>query len=233
MIEVAGLHKHFGKTKALNAVSFSAGNGSITGLLGANGAGKTTCLRIIAGALTPDSGSVNVDGPLGVLLDHIGLYARLTVRENLAYFGELQRIPPQRIEARIDELFAKLNLWEVTDKRAGHLSLGQSTKVALGRALIHNPANVLLDEPTNGLDVPAVRSLRAQLCDLRDTGACIVFSSHVLDEVRALCDSLVIMARGIVVANGTPDAICRQAGTDSLEDAFMLLTGNETERAYA
>ena len=128
----------------------------------------------------------------------------------------------------------KLNLRDVANQRAANLSLGQSTKVALGRALeFTHPTNVLLDEPTNGLDVPAVRSLRAQLCDLRNTGACIVFSSHILEEVRALCDSLVIMARGSVVACGTPNDICRQAKTDSLEDAFMVLTDGETESTYA
>lgn len=232
MIEVRGLQKRFGIARALNGVSFSAANGSITGLLGANGAGKTTCLGIIAGALAPDSGSVKVDGALGALLDHIGLYARLTVRENLAYFGQLQGIAPAQLNAHIDELLSRLNLHEVAERRAGNLSLGQSTKVALGRALIHNPSNVLLDEPTNGLDVPAVRNLRAHLCDLRAAGACIVFSSHVLDEVRTLCDSLVIMARGSVVACGSVSEICRAANTDSLEDAFVLLTGAE-ESAYA
>jgi sodium transport system ATP-binding protein len=181
MIEVRGLQKRFGTTQALNNVSFSAPNGSITGLLGANGAGKTTCLRTIAGALAADSGSVNVDGPLGALLDHIGLYARLTVRENLVYFGRLQGMGPEQLRGRTDELLTRLHLHEVADRRAGSLSLGQSTKVALGRALIHNPSNVLLDEPTNGLDVPAVRSLRAHLYDLRVAGACIVLSSHVLD----------------------------------------------------
>jgi sodium transport system ATP-binding protein len=232
MIEVHGLQKRFGATQALNGISFSAKNGSITGLLGANGAGKTTCLRIIAGALAPDAGMVTVDAPLGSLLDHIGLYARLTVRENLAYFGELHRISPAQLNLRIDQILSKLNLQEVADRRAGSLSLGQSTKAALGRALIHNPSNILLDEPTNGLDVPAVRSLRTHLCDLRAAGACIVFSSHVLDEVRALCDSLVIMARGSVVACGSPDEICHQAGSDSLEEAFIILTGSE-EHTYA
>jgi sodium transport system ATP-binding protein len=232
MIEVRGLQKRFGTTQALNNVSFSAPNGSITGLVGANGAGKTTCLRTIAGALAADSGSVNVDGPLGALLDHIGLYARLTVRENLVYFGRLQGMGPEQLRGRTDELLTRLHLHEVADRRAGSLSLGQSTKVALGRALIHNPSNVLLDEPTNGLDVPAVRSLRAHLYDLRVAGACIVLSSHVLDEVRALCDSLVIMARGSVVACGSPSDICAAANTNSLEEAFLLLTGSE-ERAYA
>ena len=232
MIEVRGLQKRFGATQALNGVSFTARNGSIPGLLGANGAGKTTCLRIIAGALAPDAGNVKVDGPLGALLDHIGLYARLTVRENMAYFGQLQGIPSGPLRGRIDELLSRLHLLEVANRRAGNLSLGQSTKVALARTLIHNPSNLLLDEPTNGLDVPAVRSLRAQLCDLRDASACVVFSSHVLDEVRALCDSLVIMARGAVVACGSPSEICAAAQTDSLEEAFVLLTGSE-ERAYA
>jgi sodium transport system ATP-binding protein len=224
MIEVRALQKRFGVTQALSNLSFCARDGAITGLLGANGAGKTTCLRIIASALKPDSGTVKVDGAVGALLDHTGLYARLTVRENLRYFGQLQEIPALQLDARIKQVLAQLDLAKIENQRAGGLSLGQSTKVALGRVLLHSPRNLLLDEPTNGLDVPAVRSLRTQLCTLRDSGACIVFSSHVLDEVRSLCDSLVIIARGSVVAQGTPDEICRLAETESLEDAFMTLT---------
>jgi sodium transport system ATP-binding protein len=224
MIEVRSLHKRFGATEALKGVSFSAADGSITGLLGANGAGKTTCLRVIAGALKPDSGTLHVEGRRGALLDHTGLYGRLTVRENLFYFGQLQRVPPGELTPRIDKLLARLNLQEVAEKRAAGLSLGQNTKVALGRTLVHNPSNLLLDEPTNGLDVPAVRNLRSMLCDLRAAGTCIVFSSHVLDEVRALCDSLVILARGSVVACGPTSQICREAGTNSLEEAFISLT---------
>jgi sodium transport system ATP-binding protein len=224
MIEVRGLKKRFGATQALNNLSFSAAGGSITGLLGANGAGKTTCLRIIAGALKPDSGIVKVDGPLGALLDHTGLYARLTVRENLQYFGQLQGIPHGELDERINRVLAQLDLSEIAQQRGGGLSLGQSTKVALGRVLIHSPSNLILDEPTNGLDVPAVRSLRSYLCRLRESGVCVLFSSHVLDEARALCDSLVIMARGTVVACGTPKEICRLAETESLEHAFITLT---------
>ena len=232
MIEVRNLQKRFGATQALKNLSFSASDGSITGLLGANGAGKTTCLRIIAGALKPDQGTANITGPLGALLDHTGLYARLTVRENLRYFGELQRIPTANLSSRINDVLSHLNLLEIAEQRAGSLSLGQSTKVALGRVLIHSPKNLLLDEPTNGLDIPAIRSLRSHLCTLRDAGACIVFSSHVLDEARALCDSLVIVARGSVVAQGSPAEICRLAGTESLEDAFITLTATQ-ETAYA
>lgn len=227
MIEVRRLQKRFGPIQALSDLSFSAANSSITGLLGANGAGKTTCLRIIAGALKPDAGTVIAEGSIGCLLDHMGLHARLTVRENLAYFGQLQRIPAPILATRIEELLTTLNLREVADRRAATLSLGQSTKVALARALVHNPANVLLDEPTNGLDVPAVRSLRDHLRALRDAGVCIIFSSHVLDEARALCDSLVIVAHGSVVAQGSPAEICRLAETDSLEDAFIQLTQTE------
>ena len=227
MIEVRALCKRFGTKQALDQFSFCAANGSIIGLLGANGAGKTTCLRIIAGALRPDSGRVAVRGSLGALLDHTGLYPRLTVRENLRYFGELQRIPRALLNARLDELMTQLNLADISEQRAGSLSLGQSTKVALGRALIHNPANLLLDEPTNGLDVPAVRSLRAHLCALRDARVCVLLSSHVLEEARALCDSLVIVARGSVMAQGSPAEVCRLAGTESLEEAFMTLTASE------
>lgn len=175
-------------------------------------------------ALKPDSGSVTVSGSIGALLDHTGLYPRLTVRENLQYFGELQRVPRTELNSRLDQLLAQLNLTEISNQRAGALSLGQSTKVSLGRALIHNPANLLLDEPTNGLDVPAIRSLRSHLCNLRGAGVCVIFSSHVLDEARALCDSLVIVARGVVVAQGSPAEVCRLAQTESLEEAFITLT---------
>lgn len=224
MLEVRNLRKRFGKTQALDNLSFSAPNGSITGLIGANGAGKTTCLRIIAGALKPDSGAATVTGSLGALLDHTGIYPRLTVRENIQYFGELRRIPRAELAGRLDQILKQLNLTGISGQRAGTLSLGQSTKVALGRTLIHNPANLLLDEPTNGLDVPAVRSLRGYLRSLRDAGVCVVFSSHVLEEARALCDSLIVVSRGSVVAQGSPGEICQLAETDSLEDAFIQLT---------
>ncbi|MBV9223256.1 MAG: ATP-binding cassette domain-containing protein [Acidobacteriaceae bacterium] len=236
MIETAGLQKRFGPVRAVADVSFTARDGSITGLLGANGAGKTTTLRIIAGALRQESGTIRVDGcspqddlpvqrRLGALLDHTGLYARLTVREHLAYFGELYGLSRKQINERIQQLLTTLGMNGVAGRRAGELSQGQRMKVALGRAMIHSPQNLLLDEPTNGLDVPTVRALRTILTQMRDAGMCILFSSHVLEEVQALCDTVVILAHGVSVACGSPAEVCRQTGTSSLEMALLSTTG--------
>jgi len=237
MIEVRNLQKQFGTVTALRDVSFLAPDGAITGLLGANGAGKSTTLRIACGVLKPGGGEVLVDGispggdPLalqrrvGGLLDHAGLYARLTPRETFTFSGRLHGIPWPRLRERVEETIAFLGIEAVADRRTGGLSLGERMKTALGRALIHVPRNLLLDEPTSGLDVPSVRALRLVLQRTRDAGACIVFSSHVLEEVRALCDRVVILARGRVVAEGTPGELCRQAGAATLEDAFVAFTG--------
>jgi len=234
MIEVQSLAKRFGTTQALRDVSFTARDGSIMGLLGANGAGKTTLLRIASGLLRPDHGTVQIDGlarhrfdariSLGSLLDHAGLYGRLSARENLMYFGELHGLPRVEIEGRAEQLIDLLALRDVADRPVSGFSLGERTKVALGRALMHSPRNVMLDEPTNGLDVPTVRTLRRALRLMRDSGYCIIFSSHVLDEVREVCDTVHILARGEIVAHGSTDEVCRQAHVQSLEDAFMELT---------
>lgn len=235
MIEVQHLRKSFGKRRAVKDLSFSAPDGAITGLLGANGAGKTTTLRMICGVLTPDSGSVVVDhiqpdDPLvrqrrvGALLDHKGLYARLTARENLVYFGRLHGMPAGALAARVDQVIEILGLESIADRRTGGFSQGEHMKTALGRAILHSPRNLLLDEPTNGLDVPAVRSLRDLLKRLRDAGVCVVFSSHVLDEVHALSDRVAIIDRGCLVAEGSPAELCVRTGSASLEDAFVMLT---------
>ncbi len=240
MIHVKELQKRFGTARALGSVSFCAPNGSITGLLGANGAGKTTTLRIISGVLRADRGSVQIDGSdratsdihmrIGALLDHTGLYPRLTAQENLIYVGELHGLSRVRVNERAGELLRLLGLEEVANRRAADLSLGQRTKVALGRAMIHSPGNLLLDEPTNGLDVPSVRSLRSFLRSMRDSGVCVVFSSHVLDEVEALCDAVVILSHGEVVASGSPEAVCHHAGAASVEDAFVTVTDTRQVR---
>ena len=237
MIEVRNLQKQFGAVAALRDVSFLAPDGAITGLLGVNGAGKSTTLRTICGVLKPGGGEVRVDGitpsgdPLalqrrvGGLLDHAGLYSRLTPRETLTFSGRLHGIPRERLRDRVEEVIAFLGMQPVADRRTGGFSQGERMKTALGRALIHSPQNLLLDEPTSGLDIPSVRSLRLLLQRTRDAGACIVFSSHVLEEVRALCDRVVILAQGRVVADGTPRELCRQAGGATLEDAFVAFTG--------
>jgi len=236
MIEVRNLQKQFGSVTALRDVSFTAPDGAITGLLGANGAGKSTTLRIICGVLKPGGGQVLVDGvspsgdPLalqrhvGGLLDHAGLYARLTPREILTFSGRLHGIPHQRLNDRVEEITAFLGLQSVADRRTARFSAGERMKTALGRALIHAPQNLVLDEPTAGLDIPSVRALRLLLQRTRDAGACILFSSHLLEEVSALCDRVVILAQGRTVAQGTPDALCRRAGALTLEDAFVAFT---------
>jgi len=235
MIDVNGLHKRFGTVQAVRGISFSAPDGRITGLLGENGAGKTTTLALVCGLLPADEGSIRV-GPdsgssierrrrLGALLDHKGLYDRLTARENIAYFGRLHGLSEGRLTARVDAVLRQLDLEQIADRRTAGFSQGERMKVALGRAIVHSPAHLILDEPTNGLDIPSVQGLRRALRGMRDEGVCIVLSSHVLDDVRALCDNVVIVSHGRVVADGTEAAICRQAERATLEDAFLMLTG--------
>ena len=228
MIQVQDLAKSFAGRPVVKGLSFTAPDGAITGLLGANGAGKTTTLRMICGAAQPDSGAVTVSqGSLGALLDHMGIYPRLTVRENLAYFGQLRGMQPGALGERIAQVLSVLGLESIADRRTAGFSQGERMKTALGRAILHSPRNLLLDEPTNGLDVPTVRSLRDFLRRLRDAGVCVVFSSHVLDEVRALCDQVVVVDGGRVVAEGSPAGLCRQTDSASLEDAFVKLTCQE------
>jgi len=226
MIAIENLHKRYGESMAVDGLSFEARDGEITGLLGANGAGKTTTLRIIAGVLAPEAGTVRITGgpdSLGALLDHTGLYGRLTARENIEYFGRLRGL--SSLHERVDEAIERLGLSAIADRRVGGFSMGERMKVALGRALVHGPRNLLLDEPTNGLDIPTVRSLRDLLRRLRDRGHTIIFSSHVLDEVQSLCDRLVVIARGAVAADGTLEQLCCQTCCASLEDAYLQLAG--------
>ncbi len=227
MIEAFNLQKSFGAVRAVRDVSFAARDGRITGLLGSNGAGKTTALRMICGVLTPDSGRAHVDGDLGALLDHTGLYPRLTVRENLEYFGELRGIPPAFLRKRVQDAIERLDLGPIADRQTAGFSQGQHMKTALARAILHSPQNLVLDEPTNGLDIPSARALRASLRQMRDAGLCIILSSHILEEIRALCDCVVVVANGAVKAEGTPEDLCRQTGAASLEDAFIQLTGKQ------
>jgi sodium transport system ATP-binding protein len=239
MIRVEQLRKKFGTVTAVSGVSFTAENGAITGLLGPNGAGKTTTLRMLYAVMRPDSGSIRVDevdaiadpheaqGRLGVLPDGFGLYPRLTAREHLEYFGELHGISGAQLRQRTKELLDLLDMNAIADRRTAGFSHGERTKVALARALVHSPQNVLLDEPTNGLDVMSTRAVRTIVRRLRDEGRCVLFSSHVMQEVSALCDSIVVIAAGRVVAQGTSDELRRQTGFDNLEDAFVALTGLE------
>jgi sodium transport system ATP-binding protein len=243
MIEVHDLHKSFaaktGTVKAVQGVSFTAKDGEITGLLGPNGAGKTTTLRMLYTLMKPDVGSVSVDGfdivrdaetvrrRLGVLPDARGIYKRLTARENIAYFGRLHGMSEADIASRTAELSAALDMADVLDRQTEGFSQGQRTKTAIARALVHDPKNVILDEPTNGLDVMTTRGLRDFLRQLRAEGRCVIFSSHIMQEVAALCDRIVVIAHGKVMAEGTPDELRAQTGEHNLEDAFVRLIGSE------
>jgi sodium transport system ATP-binding protein len=237
VIEADNLNKRFGAVVAVRNLSLRARDGCITGLLGPNGAGKSTSLRILYTVLRPDSGDARIDGhsvsaaPLtaagriGVLPHGAAIYLNLTARENITYFGALQGLKRAAARARAQELVQLLDMQEFADRRARGFSQGQRVKTALARALVHRPQNLLLDEPTNGLDVMAVRSLRALLTGLRDAGHCILFSSHVMQEVSALCDEIVVIAHGTVLAAGTPEQIRGASGAATLEDAFVRLTG--------
>jgi sodium transport system ATP-binding protein len=238
VIDVRGIRKSFGSVTAVRDVSFQAADGRITGLLGPNGAGKSTTLRILYTVLRPDAGEALVDGinvthasvearrRIGVLSHGAGIYPRLTARENIRYFGELHGLPPSERDTRTDELIELLEMQEFADRPAKGFSQGQKLKTALARALVHRPQNVLLDEPTNGLDVMAVRNLRRMLERLRAEGHCVLFSSHVMQEVAALCDEIVVIAHGAVVASGTTDQIRERTGRQDLEDAFVSVIGS-------
>lgn len=238
MIEATGLHKRFGDVVAVEDVSFSAPDGQITGLLGPNGAGKSTSMRMLYGLIRPDRGASTVDGVsvqdspdkarrlLGVLPDALGLYPRLTARENIRYFGRLHGLKGKNLEQRVDALLDLLDMGGVADRRTAGFSQGERMKVAIARAMVHDPKNVLLDEPTNGLDVMSTRAMRLLIRQFRDEGRCVVFSSHIMQEVSALCDNIVIIADGRVVAAGSEAELLEQTGFDALEDAFVSLVGS-------
>ncbi len=238
MIQVTNLHKSFGNVRALSGVTFTAPDGKITGLLGPNGAGKTTCLRILYTVMNPDQGEALIDGlnavkaPLevqkriGVLPDASGLYARLTTRENIRYFGRLHGLNGAPLENKIDELIKLFDMQDIADRRTEGFSTGQRVKVAIGRALVHNPKNVLLDEPTSGLDVMSTRAMRDVIRRMREADKCVLFSSHIMQEVSALCDNIVIIAKGEIAAEGSPEDLRHQTGEENLEDAFVKVIGS-------
>ncbi len=239
MIEVRHIAKRFGSVHAVRDVDFVAPAGEVTGVLGPNGAGKTTAMRMISGLLRPDSGSVSIRGvdvhdapfvarrQVGVLPDARGLYPRLTAREHLTYFGALHGVPDAALGERIAALSARLDMAGIIDRRVAGFSQGERMKVALARALVHDPPCVLLDEPTNGLDVMSTRSVRAMVRGLRDEGRCVVFSSHIMQEVAALCDRIVVVVGGRVAACGTAGELMEQTGTQDLEDAFVACIAPE------
>ena len=239
MIVVTHLQKNFGKVTALKDVSFRAEDGQVTGLLGPNGAGKTTTLRMLYTILKPDSGSALVDGldvtkaalevqkRIGALPDSHGLYPRLTAKENIRYFGQLHGMAGKDLEARIGRLCETLEMSEIINRRVEGFSNGERMKVSIARALVHDPQNVMLDEPTNGLDVMSTRSMRNFIRSLRDEGKCVLFSSHIMQEVSALCDQIVVVAHGEVAAAGSAADLIRQTGQATLEDAFVAAIGSE------
>lgn len=244
MIEVENLRKSFGAVKAVDGVSFAARDGEITGLLGPNGAGKTTTLRMLYTLMKPDHGTVRVDGidavadplavrrRLGVLPDARGLYKRLSARENIAYFGHLHQLDGATLRTRSEALIDALEMRDIADRRAEGFSQGERVKTAIARALVHDPRNLILDEPTNGLDVMATRSLREFLFRLRAEGRCVLFSSHIMQEVVALCDRVVVIAHGRVVADAPPQTLRERTGAASLEDAFVEII-RQSESAAA
>jgi len=241
VIRTVGLKKSFGALRAVDGLDFLARDGEVTGLIGANGAGKTTTFRALCGVVMPDEGSATVDGfdawhqrlevlpRLGVLPDTRGLYPRLTPREHLLYFGQLHGLDSAVLMRRIDALAERLEMTAFVDRRARGLSRGQELKVALARALVHEPHNVIFDEPTNGLDVASTRAVRALIRELRDAGRCVVLASHVMPEVAQLCDRICVIDRGRVVAAGPPQSLLSAHGVGDLEDLFV----STIERARA
>lgn len=239
MIKVTNLYKSFGKVEAVKGISFEVRDGEITGLLGPNGAGKTTTLRMLYSLLPPDKGEIRIDGldptrdamaikrTLGVVPDSRGLYTRMSARENIAYYGELHGMSNKDIKSRIEELVETLDMSDFIDRRTEGFSQGQRVKVAIARAMIHKPQTVMLDEPSNGLDVMSTRALRRYVLDLKNAGHSVILSTHIMQEVAALCDRIVIIANGQIAADGTADELLEQSGCSSLEDAFVRLIGSE------
>ena len=237
MIKVSGLVKYFGKIKAVDGISFTAPDGAITGLLGHNGAGKSTSLRILYGLLKADAGTAEVDGvdvaldPLevqrriGVMTDAHGLYPRLSAREHIEYFAALRGMSPALTRKRTDELLAQLGMHDIADRRAEGFSQGEKMKVCLARSLVHDPRNVIMDEPTNGLDVMTTRSVRQLLQNLKMQNKCILLSSHIMQEISALCEEVVVVADGKLVFQGPVEAMLVHTGAANLEDAFVQMTG--------
>jgi len=233
MITVDGIHKSFGKVHAVRGVSFNAPDGKITGLLGPNGAGKSTTLRVLYTVLKPDEGTASIDGAdvvtdslaarkkIGALPHGAGLYPHLTARENIAYYANLCGLAKSEVDDRVSSIIKLLEIGEFADRRTKGFSQGQRTKVSLARALVHDPQNVILDEPTNGLDVMATRSLRRLILKLKESGRCVLFSSHVMQEVAALCDDICIIANGQVAIDDSIEGIRERTGEDNLEDAFV------------
>ena len=239
MIKVSNLYKSFGAVKAVQGISFEAHDGEVTGLLGPNGAGKTTTLRMLYSLLPPDEGEIRIDDldpardamaikdTIGVVPDNRGLYARLTARENIYYYGELHGMRHAEIRKRIEEFVQLLNMADFIDRRAAQFSQGQRVKVAIARAMVHDPQTVLMDEPSNGLDVMSTRELRKYIRGLKAAGRSVILSTHIMQEVAALCDRVIIIAAGRIAANGTAEELLHMSGCSTIEDAFVKLIGSD------
>ena len=239
MIKVSNLYKSFGKVKAVRGISFEVQDGEITGLLGPNGAGKTTTLRMLYSLLPPDEGEIRIDGldptrdamaikqTLGVVPDSRGLYTRMSARENISYYGKLHGMSARDISSRIEELVETLDMADFIERRTEGFSQGQRVKVAIARAMVHKPQTVLLDEPSNGLDVMSTRALRRYILSLKEAGHSVILSTHIMQEVAALCDRIIIIADGQIAADGSAQELLEKSGCDSLEDAFVHLIGSE------
>jgi sodium transport system ATP-binding protein len=233
---VQGRGRHAKVVQAVQGLSFRAVDGCITGLLGPNGAGKTTTLRMMAALIRPDAGRISVDGidvavaprqalaRMGVLSDARGVYPRLTARENIVYYGRLHGLSARQAGERAEQLADTFEMSALLDRRTDGFSQGERMKTALARALVHDPSHIILDEPTNGLDVLATRSLREALRRLRDVeGKCIVFSTHIMQEVERLCDQVVLVSSGRTVAEGSVPELLARTGHSDFEACFVDL----------
>ena len=241
MIEVKELKKSFGKVVALDGASFSAQDGKITALLGPNGAGKSTCLRILSTIIKPSAGEATVSGfnvdedpfevrqQIGVLPHNSGIYSRLNATENIEYYGQLHGIQADELKEKTENLLEQLQMKDFCLRPAEGYSQGQKIKVALARALIHDPLNILLDEPSSGLDIMATRALREIINNLKDRGKCVLFSSHIMQEVETLCEDIVIINKGMVKFTGTIGEFRNHSGSQDLEDAFLKITDSTWE----
>ncbi len=237
MIVIENISKSFGALKALQNLSFNAENGFITGLLGPNGAGKSTAMRLISGTLKPESGRILVDSVdmqqdplrarelLGILGDAKGLYGRMTAKENIEYYGHLRGMSRQQINSSLEELVTMLQMSDLLDQRTAGMSTGQKVKVALARALIHDPPNILLDEPTSGLDVMATKAMRNFIRALQVKGRSIIFTSHIIQEVAEVCDYIHLVQHGRLIASGTKEELMLSAERNNLEDAILSHLG--------
>jgi sodium transport system ATP-binding protein len=239
MIAVRNISKRYGSTAAVIGVSLEVPNGMVTGLLGPNGAGKTTTIRSMTGLVAVDAGEIEIDGivvsqrpqaaraRLGVVPETVGVYDHLTIREHVEYSAGLQGVDAASIERLTSAVLLQVDLAGLADRRAAGLSMGERRRLALARALVHQPANLLFDEPTNGLDVMSARSVRRDIRALAESGRAVLVSSHVMPEVAALCDRVIVMAHGAIAASGTPQDLLQQTGRNTLEDAFVRIIGSE------